>query len=79
MSLHISGNAFSALGFLTCGWSELHLSATPKPLIWQAGPDPSFWTKLAVLFFVGAAAICAYNALARTKSAAGGSGLVEAS
>jgi membrane protease YdiL (CAAX protease family) len=69
MALHIGGNAFSALDFMTRGRSEWHLSVTPKPLIWQAGPDAPFWANLAAFVVVGAAAIWAYAALSRAAQA----------
>jgi membrane protease YdiL (CAAX protease family) len=70
MALHIGGNAFSVLDFLTRGRSEWHLSVTPKPLIWQSGTDASFWTNAAALLLAGAAAIWAYAALSRAARAA---------
>lgn len=77
MVLHISGNAFSALDFLTRGRSEWHLSATPKTLIWQAGPDASFWANLAALLLVGTAAAWAYTALARKTRTARATSIVQ--
>jgi hypothetical protein len=36
----------------------------PEPLIWQSGPDTSFWMRLAVAVIFGFAAVCAYRKLA---------------
>ncbi len=64
MVLHAGGNVFSALALFTQGRSEWQLSAAAPPLIWETGPDASFWANLAGLLAVGIAAVWAYSALA---------------
>lgn len=64
MVLHAGGNAFSAVGFLLGGRSEWQLSSAPRPLIWDAGPDASFWVTVVGLVTVAAAAVWAYAGLA---------------
>ena len=70
MVLHTGGNLFSAFDFLTRGRSEWQLSPEVKPLIWQTGPDVSFWGNVAALLIVAALAVRAYSALARATSQA---------
>jgi len=65
MVLHGGGNVFSAAGLFLGGRSEWQLSAVPKPLIWDSGPDAAFWVTVVALLLVGAAAIGAYSGLSR--------------
>jgi membrane protease YdiL (CAAX protease family) len=65
MLLHAGGNVFSAAGLFLGGRSEWQLSAVPQPLIWEIGPDASFWLNVVGLLAVGAAAAWAYSELAR--------------
>lgn len=65
MVLHAGGNVFSAVGLFIGGRSEWQLSSAPKPLVWDAGSDASFWANVAALLVVGAAAVWAYSGLSR--------------
>jgi Type II CAAX prenyl endopeptidase Rce1-like len=65
MILHAGGNVFSAVGLFLGGRSEWQLSSAPEPLIWEAGPDVSFWVTVVALLVVGAAAVWAYCGLSR--------------
>ena len=65
MVLHAGGNVFSAAGLFLGGRSEWQLTSAPKPLIWEAGADASFWITVVALLVVGAAAVSAYSALSR--------------
>jgi membrane protease YdiL (CAAX protease family) len=64
MVLHAAGNVVSALALYTRGRSVWQLSTSPRPLVWQTGPDAAFWGNLAALVVVGALAVFAYAALA---------------
>lgn len=65
MVLHVGGNVFSAVDLFLGGRSEWQLSSGPKPLIWEVGPDVSFWVSVLALLAVGATAVWAYVCLAR--------------
>lgn len=67
MVLHAGGNVFSAFDLFTRGRSEWQASPTPKPLIWDAGADASFWISVVAALIVGAAAVWAYAALAKLR------------
>ena len=64
MVLHAGGNMFSAFDLFTRGRSEWQLSTTPRPLVWQTGPDAAFWGTVAALLVVGTLTVFAYAALA---------------
>jgi membrane protease YdiL (CAAX protease family) len=64
MVLHAGGNMFSAFDLYTRGRSEWQLSATPKPLVWETGPDAAFWGNVAALLGVVTLTVFAYAALA---------------
>jgi membrane protease YdiL (CAAX protease family) len=64
MVLHAGGNMFSAFDLVTRGRSEWQLSATPKPLVWETGPDAAFWGNVAALLGVVTVTVFAYAALA---------------
>lgn len=64
MVLHAGGNVLGALDLFARGRSEWQASSTPKPLIWDTGPDASFWISLVAALVVGAAAVWAYATLA---------------
>ncbi len=68
--LHAGGNMFSAFDLFTRGRSEWELTAAPRPLIWETGPDAAFWGNLAALLIVGALAVWAYLGLAGAAHAA---------
>jgi membrane protease YdiL (CAAX protease family) len=63
MILHAGGNIFSALDLFATGRSEWQASTTPKPLIWEAGPDASFAVNVAALLIVAAITGWAYRVL----------------
>lgn len=65
MVLHAGGDVWGALDLIVSGRSEWHASPASKPLIWDTGPDASFWGSLAAAFIAAAAAVWAYAALAR--------------
>jgi hypothetical protein len=60
MFLHAGGNVFSAAGLFLGGRSEWQLASVPAPLIWESGPDASFWGAVAAFVAVGTAAVWAY-------------------
>jgi membrane protease YdiL (CAAX protease family) len=62
--LHAGGNLLSAFDLFARGRSEWQASPNPKPLIWDAGPDASFWLALAAAAVAGTAAVWAYAMLA---------------
>ena len=64
MILHAGGNMLSAFDLLARGGSEWQASPAPSPLIWETGPDASFWVSAAVFIFAGAVAVWAYSRLA---------------
>ena len=64
--LHTGGNIFSSLDLWLYGQSEWQTSAGPRVLIWETGPDMSFWLSALLLLAVGGAATGAYVMLART-------------
>jgi membrane protease YdiL (CAAX protease family) len=59
--LHAAGDVFSGLNLFTRGQSEWQTS--PKPLIWNSGPDVSFWLSLLGFFLVGSITVWAYFSL----------------
>jgi membrane protease YdiL (CAAX protease family) len=64
MVLHAGGNMFSAFDLYARGRSEWQLSTTPRPLVWQTGPDAAFWGNVMALLVVGTLTVFAYAALA---------------
>jgi membrane protease YdiL (CAAX protease family) len=69
--LHAGGNVLSAFDLFARGRSEWQASPTPKPLIWDSGPDGAFWLSLGATLIVGTAAAWAYAALASVVRKAG--------
>jgi membrane protease YdiL (CAAX protease family) len=65
MLLHVIGDVFAGLQLFTTGQSEWQRSSVPKPLIWEIGPDNSFWLLLAGFIIISAITVWAYNNLAR--------------
>ena len=63
--LHAGGDVFSAFDLFARGRSEWQASPHPRPLVWETGPDASFWLSLGALLLAGAVAVWAYRALAR--------------
>ena len=64
IALHAGGNVWAGIGLLAAGQSEWQAPTTPQPLIWETGPDASFWLAVAALVVVGALAAGAFTALA---------------
>jgi membrane protease YdiL (CAAX protease family) len=64
MVLHAGGNVVGYVDLLLRGRSEWQASPSRQALIWETGPDASFWMASAGLLVVGGAAVCAYAALA---------------
>jgi membrane protease YdiL (CAAX protease family) len=65
MILHAGGNMLVALALFAGGRSEWQASPGPTRLIWETGPDASFWIALIAFLIVGVAAVGAYAFLAR--------------
>ena len=64
MVLHAAGNMFSLFDLVARGRSEWQLSTTPRPLVWETGPDGAFLGNLIALLVVGTLTVFAYAALA---------------
>jgi len=64
MVLHGGGNVFAAFALFAGGRSEWQAPSIPRPLIWETGPDASFWLSVGATLVVGAAAVWAYVTLA---------------
>lgn len=65
MVLHAGGDIWSGVGLLAQGRAEWQVSPKPKPLIWETGADPAFWTACVVFVIATTVAVAAYVALAR--------------
>lgn len=66
IALHAGGNMLSALSLFQQGAPAVrHAPVAAQLSIWQTGPDNAFWLSLALLFALTAAAVWAYNGLAR--------------
>lgn len=63
--LHVFGDIFGGLELLTTGQSEWQRPVVPKPLVWESGPDTSFWMLCIGFLIVGTVTIFAYKAVAR--------------
>jgi len=63
MVLHGGGNVFAAFALFAGGQSEWQAPSSPRPLVWETGPDASFWVSVGATLVVGAAAVWAYAAL----------------
>lgn len=74
MVLHAGGNMFSAFDLFTRGRSEWQLSTTPRPLVWETGPDVAFLGNVVALVVVGTLTVFAYAALAAVTRRARTSG-----
>jgi membrane protease YdiL (CAAX protease family) len=66
MVLHAGGNVFVAFNLFVGGRSEWEPLAPPRPLVWEAGADWSFWMSGVMLFVAGGAAVAAFSALRST-------------
>lgn len=63
MALHTGGNILGSIGLFARGKAEWQASSGPKSLIWQSGPDASFWIGCGLLLIVGTIAVWAYAGL----------------
>ena len=72
--LHAIGDVFGGLDLITRGQSEWQTTSKPAPLIWETGPDASFWTSCILFIIALAAAIWAYFSLAAIARKETGSG-----
>ena len=72
VALHAGGDLFSLTRLWATGRPDWQLSASPETpaLIWQTGVDFAFVRSVVVFVLLGAAAIWAYSALARTARSA---------
>jgi len=68
MVLHAGGNILVSIDFFARGQSERQASSKPAPLVWETGPDASFWLSCAAAIVVGAAALLAYRTLAMLQA-----------
>lgn len=75
--LHAVGDVFVFTRLWLTGKPEWELGSTTPTLVWDAGPDATFWGSLAALIVLGGATVWAYVALAnsvrRERRAADGS------
>ena len=58
--LHTGGNIYSNFDLWRHGQAEWQTGSGPTSLIWQSGPDSSFWMSSATLFVVGTAMAWAF-------------------
>jgi membrane protease YdiL (CAAX protease family) len=58
--LHTSGNIYSNFDLWRHGQAEWQTGSGPASLIWQSGPDTSFWMSSTALFVVGTAMVWAF-------------------
>jgi membrane protease YdiL (CAAX protease family) len=63
--LHTGGNVFSNTDLWMHGQAEWQTSAGGAALIWQMGPDPSFWLTVTGFVVAGALTVGAYIRLAQ--------------
>ncbi len=76
MVLHAVGNILGSIDLFTRGRSEWQASAAAGRLVWETGPDPSFWLSLGGCIIVGVAAAFAF---ANLRNVARGSAVPAAS
>ena len=69
--LHAGGNVLSFIDLVARGRGEWQTSASPAPLLWDTGPDASFWAASAAGLVAAAATVWAYSALARMPTRPG--------
>ncbi len=63
MVLHAAGNVAGSINLVARGQSEWQSSSTASRLIWQTGPDASFWLLLIACVAAGGVTIWAYAML----------------
>jgi membrane protease YdiL (CAAX protease family) len=61
--LHTSGNIYSNFDLWRHGHAEWQTAPGPATLIWQSGPDASFWMSCVTLFIVGTAMVWGFARL----------------
>jgi membrane protease YdiL (CAAX protease family) len=66
--LHAGGNMLGAIQLFGNGRSEWQTELTRKPLIWESGPDASFWITCVGFVVLTTATVWAYSMLGRTVS-----------
>ena len=66
MVLHAGGNMLGSMDLFARGKAEWQAPAGPTPLIWQIGPDTSFWISCGLLVMVGTITVMAYAGLGST-------------
>lgn len=62
--MHTLGDVFSLTRLWATGKPEWEQTSVTVPLIWESGPDGSFWAALAALVLLGSATAWAYRSLA---------------
>jgi len=62
--LHALGDVLGAAQLIATGQAEWQTSPERSPLIWDAGPDASFWISVVLFLVAVAAAVWAYRGLA---------------
>jgi membrane protease YdiL (CAAX protease family) len=72
--LHAGGNVLAFIDLVARGRGEWQASASPAPLVWEAGPDASFWFSCVAVLVAAAATVWAYSALARVSARPQGEG-----
>ena len=63
MVLHAGGNILGSIGLFARGQAEWQAPPSLQPLIWQSGPDASFWISFGLLVMEGTITVLAYAAL----------------
>jgi hypothetical protein len=63
MVLHAGGNILGSIDLFAHGQAEWQPPASPEPLIWQSGPNVSFWIGCGLLLMVGTVTVLAYAGL----------------
>jgi membrane protease YdiL (CAAX protease family) len=64
MVLHAGGNMLAAMSLVGTGRSEWQTPAKPPSLIWETGPDASFWLSCILFLVMTTVTIWAYRSLA---------------
>jgi hypothetical protein len=61
--LHTGGNMLGAISLLGAGRSEWQAGPVTTPLIWETGPDDSFWLASGALVLLTTLSILAFRSL----------------
>ncbi len=70
--IHAGGDILGFVRLFASGRSEWQMAPVAQPLVWQSGPDTSFWISCALAVVTIAAAVWAYVALAAAVRTGGG-------